>query len=105
MVFHLWVLMMALVLLAVAFMWVAQIFLFSQNYLNAAVYDVESKVEGLMPGLAKSDLANDPTLLFSLGLSVNGKMLIVNDLINNIPFVDLNSVIVYGHSFSKGGMA
>ena len=79
MVFHLWVLMMALVLLAVAFMWVAQVFLFSQNYLNAAVYDVESKVEGLMPRLAESDLANDPALLFSLSISVNGKMLIVND--------------------------
>jgi len=79
MVFHLWVLMMALVLLAVAFMWVAQVFLFSQNYLNAAVYDVKSKVEGLMPRLAESDLANDPALLFSLSVSVNGKMLIVND--------------------------
>ncbi len=79
MVFHLWVLMMALVLLAVAFIWVAQIFLFSQNYLDAAVHDVESKVEGLMPSLAKSDLANDPALLFSLSTSVNGKLLIVND--------------------------
>jgi len=79
MVFQLWVLMMALVLLAVAFMWVAQVFLFSQNYLNAAINDVESKVNSLMPGLAQSDLANDPALLFSLGLSVNGKMLIVND--------------------------
>jgi signal transduction histidine kinase len=79
MVFHLWVLMMVLVLLAVAFMWIAQVFLFSQNYLNAAVYDVENKIQGLRPGLAKSDLANDPGLLFSLGLSVNGKLLIINN--------------------------
>ncbi len=71
--------MMALVLLAVAFMWVAQVFLFSQNYLNAAISDVESKVEDLGPRLAESDLANDPALLFSLSMSVNGKMLIVND--------------------------
>lgn len=70
---------MALVLLAVAFMWIAQVFLFSQNYLDAAVHDVENKVESLIPRLAESDLADDPEMLFSLSLSVNGKMLIVND--------------------------
>ncbi len=64
MVFRLWALMMVLVLLAVAFMWVAQVFLFNQNYLNAAVYDVASKVAGLKPRLAESDLSADAELLF-----------------------------------------
>ncbi len=79
MVFRLWALMMALVLLAVAFIWVAQVFLFNQNYINAAVYDVESKVEDLKPRLAESDLSDDAELLFFLSMSVNGKMLLVND--------------------------
>lgn len=79
MVFRLWALMMALVLLGVAFMWVTQVFLFNQNYIKAAVREVERKVEALKPQLADSDLATNQELLFFLGMSVNGKMLLVNN--------------------------
>ena len=79
MVFRLWSLMMALVLLALAFMFVAQIFLFNQNYINTAVRDVELKIEELKPRLADTDLSGNQELIFLLGMSVNGKMLLVNN--------------------------
>ena len=71
--------MMALVLLTVAFMFVAQIFLFDQNYINSAVNNLKSNVEELKERYADSDLAYNQEFMIVLGLTVNGKMLLVDN--------------------------
>ncbi len=78
MVFRLWALIMVLVLLTLAFMWVAQVFLFNQNYINNAVKDLENKIETLKPQLSESDLKENTELLFFLSMTVNGKMLLID---------------------------
>ena len=42
MVFRLWFIMMLLVLLGIGFMWVAQIYLFEQNYVKVALAETEN---------------------------------------------------------------
>lgn len=71
--------MMGLVLLAVAFMWVAQVFLFNQNYIHAGVREVTGKVDDLKLRLSGTDLAESPELMFFLSMAVNGKMLLADE--------------------------
>lgn len=78
-VLRLWLLMMALVLLSVAFMWVVQIALFEQNYVDSALGDVQSRLEPIMEDLKTEDLAYNDKLIPYLSKSTNGKMMILDD--------------------------
>lgn len=77
MVFRLWLIMMSLVLFAVAFMWVVQIFLFEQNYADAALAEVEDRLEPVMESLRKEDLALNDRLLPYLSRSSGGELMVV----------------------------
>lgn len=77
-VVRLWLIMMVLVVLSVAFMWVVQIFLFQQNYVNATVSEVQSRLEPIMEELKIKDLANHEQLILSLSKAANGKMMVIN---------------------------
>ena len=95
-VFQLWTLMMALVLLAVAFMWMAQVFLFNQNYICVAAQDVENKIDGQRPALVDADLLKSPELLQLLSMSVNSKTLLIDG--NG----DLITAYSFGHPLDLG---
>ncbi|SHI75105.1 sensor histidine kinase [Desulfosporosinus lacus] len=77
-VVRLWLIMMVLVVLSVAFMWVVQIFLFQQNYVNATVSEVESRLEPIMEELKIKDLANNEQMILSLSKATNGKMMVID---------------------------
>lgn len=77
-VFRLWAQMMVLVLLAVAFIGVAQVFLFEHNYVETAVKETEERLTALEPQLEANDLAEDQRLFLSLSMSVNGKMMLLD---------------------------
>ena len=59
MVFRLWFIMMLLVLLGIGFMWVAQIYLFEQNYVKVALAETEKRLEPIRKDLSTQDLADD----------------------------------------------
>lgn len=86
--------MMLLVVLGIAFMWVAQIFLFEQNYIVSAMSDVQSRLEPVMEDLKTEDLAYNEKLIPYLSMSSNGKMMIVN---NDGSLIAMYS---YGHPIS-----
>ncbi|MDD3920289.1 MAG: hypothetical protein PHO41_03835 [Eubacteriales bacterium] len=44
-VFQLWALMMALVLLAAVFIWTAQVFLFDKSYVESSVVEIVNRIE------------------------------------------------------------
>lgn len=75
-VLRLWLIMMLLVMLGVAFMWVAQIFLFEQNYIAATIVEVRSGLQAIMEELKTEDLAYNEQLIISLSKSTNGKMVL-----------------------------
>jgi signal transduction histidine kinase len=75
---RLWLMMIALVLLSVAFIWVAQVFLFERNYMSASIAQVQSSLAPVMEDLETGDLAYDDKLLFSLSAAVNGKTLVLD---------------------------
>lgn len=77
-VVRLWLIMMVLVVLSVAFMWVVQIFLFQQNYVNATVSEVQSRLEPIMEELKTKDLANNEQLVLPLSKATNGKMMVID---------------------------
>lgn len=79
MVLRLWLSMMALALVCVGFLWVGQIFLFEQNYVNAAIDEVESRLEPVMEELKTTDLAENTELLSYLSTSANGKMILTDE--------------------------
>lgn len=78
MVFRLWSIMMVLVLFGVGFMWVAQIYLFEQNYADAALTDTMNRLQPVMESLATEDLAEDERLLSHLSRIANGDMILMN---------------------------
>ena len=78
-VFQLWALMMALVLLAAVFIWTAQVFLFDKSYVESSVVEIVNRIEPIRAELETKDLADDANLLPYLSMSVGGKMLLIND--------------------------
>lgn len=78
MVFRLWAIMMVLVLFGVGFMWVVQIYLFEQNYAEAALTDTMNRLQPVMESLATEDLAQDEYLLSHLSRIVSGEMVLMN---------------------------
>lgn len=63
MVFRLWAFMMIPVMFGIGFMWVVQIFLFEQNYANAAVNEALDRLSPVMEDLRTRDIGEDEKLL------------------------------------------
>lgn len=76
---RLWTNMMALIVLGIAFMWVAQIFLFERNYIDSAMNDVQGRLDTVMAELTTEDLALNDKPLSYLSISMNGKVMVVDD--------------------------
>lgn len=79
MVFRLWAIMMALVLFAIGFMWIVQIFLFEQNYANTALSEALNRLEPVMESLATQDLAQDDRMLPYLSHVTNGELILLDE--------------------------
>lgn len=75
---RLWLLMMLLVALGIAFMWVVQIFLFERNYVDSTVAEVQSRLQPIIENIKTKDLADHAHLLSSLSKSANGKMILID---------------------------
>ena len=78
MVFRLWSIMMVLVLFGIGFMWIAQIYLFEQNYAKTALAGTQQRLEPVMESLAMGDLADDPRLISYLSHITNGELILMN---------------------------
>ncbi len=77
-VVRLWLIMMLLVVLGIAFMLVVQILLFEQNYINATTAEVQERLDPYAEDLATRDLASNEQLILSLSKIANGKMMVIN---------------------------
>ena len=77
-VLRLWLIMMALVLLSVGFMWVVQIFLFEQNYVDSTINELRGRLEPMMEDLKTEDLAENGSLISYLSQSTGGKMVLMD---------------------------
>ncbi|MFT4142976.1 MAG: HAMP domain-containing sensor histidine kinase [Mobilitalea sp.] len=77
-VVRLWLIMMLLVTISIAFMWVVQIFLFERNYVNSTVAEVETRLQPTIDQLKTKDLANYDQLLPSISKTTNGKMMLID---------------------------
>jgi signal transduction histidine kinase len=75
---RLWGIMMALVLLSVAFMWSVQIFMLEKNYVNATISELQERLGPIMDELKTEDLAYNDELIPYLSRASNGKMLLIN---------------------------
>lgn len=78
MVFRLWSIMMLLVLLGIGFMWIAQIYLFEQNYVKAALTETEKRLEPVMKDLSTQDLADDEHLLPVMSHIAGGELILLD---------------------------
>ncbi|SHO45254.1 Signal transduction histidine kinase [Anaerocolumna xylanovorans DSM 12503] len=59
-------------------MWVVQIFLFEQNYVDSTVAEVQSRLQPLIEEVKTKDLAHNDQLVSSLSKSTNGKMMLID---------------------------
>lgn len=78
MVIRLWLIMMTLTVFSVLFMWVAQIYLFEQNYIDTTIAEVQNRLEPIMEDLKTTDLAYNKDLIPYLSMSTNGKMMLID---------------------------
>lgn len=98
MVFRLWMIMMSLVLLSVAFIWVVQIFLFERNYADAAAAETQNRLKPIMESLYTEDVASDPHFLSNMSRIAGGELMLVNGAGELLAFytdghsIDLNSL-------------
>lgn len=76
---RLWANVMALIVLGIAFMWVAQIFLFEKNYIDSAMNEVEGRLDTVMVELTTQDLALNDNPLSHLSIAINGKVMVVDN--------------------------
>lgn len=95
MVFQLWIIMMGLVLFAIAFMWVVQIFLFEQNYAETTLSEAKDRLEPLMKDLQNKDISDDDRFLPFLSHVTDGNLLLIG---NN---GQLLSIYTYGHEIKE----
>ncbi len=77
-VVRLWLIMMFLVTLSIAFMWVVQIFLFERNYVDSTVTEVQNRLRPIIEDLKTKNLSYHDQLLQSLSKSTNGKMMLID---------------------------
>ena len=98
MVFRLWLIMMSLVLLGLAFMWVVQIFLFERNYANAALEETRERMRPILESLHSESFSSDDRLLSHLSRAAGGELMLVNNdgkllaFYNNGHSIDLNTL-------------
>lgn len=78
MAFRLWLFMMILVVVSIAFMWVGQIFLFEHNYVEASIKETQIRMEPVMEDLKTNDLAENEELISLLSKSTNGKIILMD---------------------------
>ena len=78
MVFRLWLIMMSLVIFAIIFMWIVQVFLFERNYLNMELEETRTRMEPVMENLATEDLASDEKLFSYLSWINSGDTFLVD---------------------------
>ncbi len=78
MVFRLWAFMMIPVMFGIGFMWVVQIFLFEQNYANAAVNEALNRLSPVMEDLRTRDIGEDEKLLSFIS-HIGGELLLVSE--------------------------
>ncbi len=78
MVVRLWLIMMALIIFTVVFMWIIQIFILEKNYVDMAVKEIQECLEPVMTELATEDLAENENLIPYLSKIASGKMFLVN---------------------------
>ena len=78
MVFRLWAFMMIPVMFGIGFMWVVQIFLFEQNYANAAVNEALDRLSPVMEDLRTRDIGEDEKLLSFIS-HIGGELLLVSE--------------------------
>lgn len=78
MVVRLWLIMMALTLFSVAFMWFAQIYLFEQNYIDSTISQAQSRLDPVMEDLRTEDLAHNDALVPQLSKATSGKMMLID---------------------------
>ena len=63
MVVRLWLIMMALIIFTVVFMWIIQIFILEKNYVDMAVKEIQECLEPVMTELATEDLVENENLI------------------------------------------
>lgn len=74
----LWGIMMALVLVTVAFMWVFQVYFMERNYIDSHIAEVQNRLDPMPEELSTTDLADNESMISYLSQTANGKLLIVN---------------------------
>ena len=79
MAFRLWLGMMALVLLCIAFLWTGQVLLFERGYASVAMQEMKGRLEPVMEELETEDLAENPDLIFYLSKAANGKLMLTDE--------------------------
>ena len=63
MVVRLWLLMMALVMAAIAIMWIIQVYILERNYTGMVISEIQNRLEPIVEELPETDLADREDLL------------------------------------------
>lgn len=87
----LWAMMMVLVLVAVAFLWIFQLYFMERNYTESSITQVQAQLDPMLDQLATEDLADNEDMLRYLSQTADGKMLIVDQT------GQLVTMYTYGH--------
>ena len=101
MVFRLWFIMMLLVLLGIGFMWVAQIYLFEQNYVKVALAETEKRLEPIRKDLSTQDLADDEHLLPVMSRIAGGELILIDGQGKLIQMYSIGHPINLEESFDR----
>lgn len=83
---RLWLSMMGLIVFAVAFMWVIQIFVLEKGYTGMIQQEIQEQLDPMMEQLKTEDLAEDRELLQRLGKLAKAKMFLVDKNGNRIRY-------------------
>ena len=93
----LWAMMMILVPVAVAFLWIFQLYFMERNYIEASITQVQTQLDPVLDQLATEDLADNEDMLRYLSQTADGKMLIVDQQ------GQLLTMYTYGHPIDLAG--
>ena len=75
---RLWLIMMSLVILSIAFIWVVQIVLFEKNYINSAAAEVQNRLNGVENEINIKELSDVQNLLASISKSTSTKVVLID---------------------------
>ena len=79
MVVRLWLLMMALVMAAIAIMWIIQVYILERNYTGMVISEIQNRLEPIVEELPETDLADREDLLPYLSKTIDGKVMLINE--------------------------